>query len=189
MLYSQCILRWVWPLACIFIVFYSDPFPPMVLLKLPVTLNQLCSDHLSTEFRFPVAMLSVLQSFELSTHNNSIVEPCDCELYIVIFGRAEPRQCQHFLCEATDEINMMLHAWTFPRAMLAHDVELSTLVSMGVFGAVNVRPTHQDDIIDDVASDASNRRQWSSGVSFDRMEQREVGMVNIRLNILKLDFC
>lgn len=41
------------------------------------------------------------------------------------------------------ELNMMYHAWTFPHVPFTASAEHKTLVSMAIFDAHGVAPTHQ----------------------------------------------
>ena len=97
---------------------------------------------------------------ESSTHNN---DP-KTEIYITFHPMPPRNPCQKFLCDNTDEMNLMYHCWFFPAAQQDSEDSITDELMMGVFEARGVQPVHQN------LKDA--------GVTFGRLEKRYVTHVH-----------
>ena len=82
------------------------------------------------------------------------------ELFIIFHPHPEESPCQKFICENTDEFNLMYHAWLYRDAPYEQSYSMTLQLQMGVFEAKGVKPVHQD------LKDA--------GISFGRLEERSV---------------
>eukprot|EP01126_Amoeba_proteus_P015259 TRINITY_DN1684_c0_g1_i1.p1 TRINITY_DN1684_c0_g1~~TRINITY_DN1684_c0_g1_i1.p1 ORF type:complete len:123 (-),score=8.24 TRINITY_DN1684_c0_g1_i1:662-1030(-) len=47
------------------------------------------------------------------------------EFYVMIHSTPILSQCQHFLCNNTNEVNMMYHSWAFPDVPFAFETDVS----------------------------------------------------------------
>ena len=109
---------------------------------------------------------------ELSDRAASFQIESNTDFFIVFHPFPPPSPCQKFLCDNTDEINLVYHCWMYPDAPYSEDYTRTEQLPMGVFEAHGVRPVHQN------LKDA--------GVAFDRLEERCVCMV---LGCLELPLC
>jgi len=78
----------------------------------------------------------------------------------------EPQKCQHFLCDNSNEMNVMFHAWTFYDSKFTPDLNIQKTVGMCLFKPRNVYEVHQNEIseID------------SAGIPFGRLGSRLVAI-------------
>ena len=66
------------------------------------------------------------------------------DYYLVLHTHPPPGLCQKFLCNNTDEVNLIYHCWLFPDAPFDAEVVCSEQLEMGVFQPRGVVPVHQD---------------------------------------------
>ena len=66
------------------------------------------------------------------------------DLFVIIHSRPTLGKCQKFLCNNTNEINLMYHCWMYPDALFDPSVSMSGRLEMGVFEPYLVDPVHQD---------------------------------------------
>ena len=66
------------------------------------------------------------------------------DLFVTIHTSPPSGLCQKFLCDNTDEINLLYHCWLFPEASCDPHVTLTEQLEMGVFEPHGVRPVHMD---------------------------------------------
>ena len=97
---------------------------------------------------------------ESTTHT---IDPTT-EIYITFHPMPPPNPCQKFLCNNTDEMNLMYHCWFFPNAQQDSEDSVTDELMMGVFEACGVQPVHQN------LKDA--------GVTFGRLEKRYVTCIH-----------
>src|SRR5262245_28147916 len=83
-----------------------DPALPFLLLRFPVSvLNSNASASASTA-SLPSSLLDAVVS-SVKASNLSM------DFFYIVHPYVQPQPCQHFECSHSDEINLMLHAWTF----------------------------------------------------------------------------
>lgn len=97
---------------------------------------------------------------ELSDRTVSFQIESNMDFFIVFHPFPPPSPCQKFLCDNTDEINLVYHCWMYPDAPYSEDYTNTEQLPMGVFEAHGVKPVHQD------LKDA--------GVAFGCLEERYV---------------
>ncbi len=131
------------------------PFPDVQITMEDSNIN-CAQDTSSTEHflsSFPVSP-TIPQVF---THS-SVVD--DLDYYIVIHSFPPTSQCQKFLCNNENEVNLMFHCWLFKDMPYDPTISATEQMDMGVFEPEGVSPIHLD-LVD-------------SGVSFYYMEPRSV---------------
>ena len=87
----------------------------------------------------------VTQSSNVNARSNaqdSVVSNMD--LYVIIHSRPSLGKCQKFLCNNTNEVNLMYHCWMYPSVPFDPGMSLSKKLEMGVFEPSFVQPVHQD---------------------------------------------
>ena len=73
---------------------------------------------------------------------DSVVSNMD--LYVIIHSRPSLGKCQKFLCNNTNEVNLMYHCWMYPNVPFDPGMSLSGKLEMGVFEPSFVEPVHLD---------------------------------------------
>ena len=68
----------------------------------------------------------------------------DMDYFITLHTHPPPGLCQKFLCNNTDEVNLIYHCWLFPDVPFDPEVVCSEQLDMGVFHPEGVVPVHQD---------------------------------------------
>ena len=66
------------------------------------------------------------------------------DYYIIIHTHPPPGLCQKFLCNNTNEINLIYHCWLYRELPFDPSITVSQQVEMGVFDPVGVCPVHLD---------------------------------------------
>ena len=66
------------------------------------------------------------------------------DYYIIIHTHPPPGLCQKFLCNNTNEINLIYHCWLYRELPLDPSINVSQQVEMGVFDPIGVYPVHLD---------------------------------------------
>lgn len=120
----------------------------------PVPLGKPDTEHPTLE------TAKVQRQQELSDRTVSFQIESNMDFFIVFHPFPPPSPCQKFLCDNTDEINLVYHCWMYPDAPYSEDYTNTEQLPMGVFEAHGVKPVHQD------LKDA--------GVAFGRLEERYV---------------
>jgi hypothetical protein len=85
------------------------------------------------------------------------------ELWVALLPCAVLSECQHFLCQATNEVNLMLHTWLFRGALFTPEFRRSEAVRCGAFGTRGIRSAH------------TNLQKRFAGLPFGALEEREIG--------------
>ena len=96
----------------------------------------------------PLAVQSLSSSSPLmnGTSSSSIessVVP-DMDIFVVIHSRPTPGECQKFLCNNTNEVNLMYHCWMYPNTPFDPSLSITGKLEMGVFEPSYVEPVHLD---------------------------------------------
>lgn len=68
----------------------------------------------------------------------------DTSLYFIIHTQPISSPCQKFLCNNTNEVNLVYHCWLFRDAPYDLEKNFTDQLNMGVFEPSGVRPVHQD---------------------------------------------
>ena len=68
----------------------------------------------------------------------------EMDLFVIIHTHSPPGVCQKFLCNNTNEVNLMYHCWLFPDLPFDPKVTRSAWLEMGVFQPYGVEPVHLD---------------------------------------------
>ena len=68
----------------------------------------------------------------------------EMDLFVIIHTHSPPGVCQKFLCNNTDEVNLMYHCWLFPDLPFDPKVTRSDWLEVGVFQPYGVQPVHLD---------------------------------------------
>ena len=68
----------------------------------------------------------------------------EMDLFIIVHTHPVPGICQKFLCNNTNEVNLMYHCWLFPDLPYDPRVTRSDWLQMGVFEPLGVQPAHLD---------------------------------------------
>ena len=68
----------------------------------------------------------------------------EMDLFVIIHTHSPPGVCQKFLCNNTNEVNLMYHCWLFPDLPFDPKVTRSDWLEMGVFQPYGVQPVHLD---------------------------------------------
>ena len=68
----------------------------------------------------------------------------DMDLLVIVHSHPVPGACQKFLCNNTNEVNLMYHCWLFPDIPFDSSITVSEKLEMGVFEPVGVQPVHLD---------------------------------------------
>lgn len=84
----------------------------------------------------------------------------ELDYYIVLHTHPPPGLCQKFLCNKTDEVNLIFHCWLYPDVPFEPEVVCTEQLEMGVFRPCGVAPVHQD--------------LQDAGVAFHYLEPRTV---------------
>ena len=84
----------------------------------------------------------------------------DMDYYIMVHPSPPPGLCQKFMCNNTNEVNILYHTWLFPDITFDPSISELRSVHMGLFDPVGVAPVHLD--------------LKDSGVSFYYLEERFV---------------
>lgn len=66
------------------------------------------------------------------------------DLFIIIHSYPKPGQCQKFLCNNTNELNLIYHCWLYPDIPFDPSVTVTDKVEMGIFCPQGVQPVHLD---------------------------------------------
>eukprot|EP01126_Amoeba_proteus_P015260 TRINITY_DN1684_c0_g1_i10.p1 TRINITY_DN1684_c0_g1~~TRINITY_DN1684_c0_g1_i10.p1 ORF type:complete len:201 (-),score=27.88 TRINITY_DN1684_c0_g1_i10:216-818(-) len=93
--------------------------------------------------QLPGELLQCLKDSEEEMANGGILYETT-EFYVMIHSTPILSQCQHFLCNNTNEVNMMYHSWAFPDVPFAFETDIGTTLWMGLFGTKSIRPVHLD---------------------------------------------
>lgn len=72
------------------------------------------------------------------------------DFFIVVHSHPVPGVCQKFLCNNTNEVNLMYHCWLFPEIPFDPTITVSEQLSLGIFVPEGVQPVHLD--LDDAGS-------------------------------------
>jgi hypothetical protein len=84
------------------------------------------------------------------------------DYYIIIHSYPPPGFCQKFLCDNTNEINLLFHFWLYKDLPFDPSISVTEQLYMGLFECDNVLPVHQD------LSDG--------GISFHHLQERTVSI-------------
>ena len=84
----------------------------------------------------------------------------DMDYYIMVHPSPPPGLCQKFMCNNTNEVNILYHTWLFPDITFDPSISELQSVHMGLFDPVGVAPVHLD--------------LKDSGISFYYLEERFV---------------
>jgi len=68
----------------------------------------------------------------------------DMDLFIIVHTHPVPGMCQKFLCNNTNEVNLIYHCWLFPDLPYDPQETRSDWLEMGVFHPLGVQPVHLD---------------------------------------------
>ena len=68
----------------------------------------------------------------------------EMDYFIIIHTHPPPGLCQKFLCENTNEVNLLFHCWLYPNVPCEPAVVCSQQLEMGIFQPRGVAPVHQD---------------------------------------------
>ena len=68
----------------------------------------------------------------------------EMDLFVIIHTHSPPGVCQKFLCNNTNEVNLMYHCWLFPDLPFDPKVTRNDWLEMGVFQPYGVQPVHLD---------------------------------------------
>jgi len=134
------------------------PAIPFVFLTLPFELLLRC---ISSKSRCLPGRLCEA----LSLHQDCFSFPPEAStsFHLMVHPAPQMKECQHLLCCSTRELNVITHTWTFPGVRFTHELEVETVVDMGVFGASGVEETHLD-----------MQDSRFNGLPINRLEQRMV---------------
>lgn len=66
------------------------------------------------------------------------------DYFIMIHSYPPPAQCQKFLCNNTDEVNLLFHCWLYRDIPFDHNLSVLEYVNMGIFCPDGVAPVHLD---------------------------------------------
>lgn len=66
------------------------------------------------------------------------------DFYYIIHTQPIPAPCQKFLCDNTDEVNLVFHCWLFQEAPFDPDETFIDQLDMGIFEPRGVQPVHQN---------------------------------------------
>ncbi len=91
--------------------------------------------------------------------SNDLCQPLsDIDLFIIVHTHPVPGVCQKFLCNNTNEVNLMYHCWLFPEMPFDPSITVSETLEVGVFDPEGIQPVHLD--LDD------------AGVAFHYLDRR-----------------
>ena len=68
----------------------------------------------------------------------------EMDYFIILHTHPPPGLCQKFLCENTNEVNLLFHCWLYPNVPCEPAVVCSQQLEMGIFQPRGVAPVHQD---------------------------------------------
>ena len=68
----------------------------------------------------------------------------EMDVFVIIHTYPPPGICQKFLCNNTNEVNLMYHCWLFPDLPFDPKVTRSEWLEVGVFQPYGVQPVHLD---------------------------------------------
>ena len=68
----------------------------------------------------------------------------EMDYFIILHSHPPPGVCQKFLCDNTDEVNLLYHCWLYPDVPCDPSVVFSRQLEMGIFQPHGVAPVHQD---------------------------------------------
>ena len=68
----------------------------------------------------------------------------DMDFFIIVHTHPVPGMCQKFLCNNTNEVNLIYHCWLFPDLPFDPQETRSDWLEMGVFHPLGVQPVHLD---------------------------------------------
>ena len=85
------------------------------------------------------------------------------DYYVILHTHPPPGLCQKFLCNNSDEVNLMYHCWLYPDVACSPTVVCSQPLPMGVFQTCGVAPVHQD--------------LQDAGVAFHHLQPRSVYVI------------
>ena len=66
------------------------------------------------------------------------------DFYFIIHSHPIPSPCQKFMCDNTDEINLVYHCWLFQDVPYDLEENFTDQLDMGVFEPHGVQPVHQN---------------------------------------------
>ena len=87
------------------------------------------------------------------------------DLFVIIHSKPTPGECQKFLCNNTNEVNLMYHCWMYPDAPFDPSLSISEKLEMGIFEPSYVGPVHLD-LLD-------------AGIAFYFLEERYTYIVTV----------
>ena len=83
------------------------------------------------------------QNSDTLPHPESYTIP-NLDYYIIIHSHPTPGVCQKFLCDNTNEVNLIFHCWLFSDLPLDPTISVTQQMSMGAFEPHGVSPVHLD---------------------------------------------
>jgi len=84
------------------------------------------------------AVEKVQEDVKSSQDNQSV------DFYFIIHTHPVPSPCQKFMCNNTNEINLVYHCWLFKDAPYDLEENFTDQLNMGVFEPHGVQPVHQN---------------------------------------------
>ena len=122
------------------------------------TCNPQRSNHLGTTTPFPstssthntptspLALQSNSASPLVNHTPNSVQSPAvsDMDVFVIIHSRPTLGECQKFLCNNTNEVNLMYHCWMYPNVPFDPGMSITGKLEMGIFEPSFVEPVHLD---------------------------------------------
>lgn len=81
-----------------------------------------------------------------SSKPRSQAAPCvpNMDLFVIVHSYPKPGRCQKFLCNNTNELNLLYHCWLYPDIPCDPSVTVTDQVEMGIFCPQGVQPVHLD---------------------------------------------
>ena len=109
------------------------------------------SNHLGTSPPFPAANSNhntptspfAIQVNPTPKDIHSPVIP-NMDLFVIVHSQPALGECQKFLCDNTNEVNLMYHCWMYPNVPFDPSMSITGKLEMGVFEPSFVQPVHLD---------------------------------------------
>lgn len=113
--------------------------------------NHLGASHLfptanNSTHNTPIRPLATQSSTQVNHTPRDVHNPVipDMDLFVIVHSQPALGECQKFLCNNTNEVNLMYHCWMYPNVPFDPGMSITGKLKMGIFEPSLVEPVHLD---------------------------------------------